>query len=143
MRLPYKVLTVGIAVGVGVGGCSMDAPADPAERAENGSAAATAVRGGELNALTARGVVEALDREGFPVPHPVDTTKYECPDAGCDQSIVTDSVRVKSFSSTGRAQKFAARQGLFQAGTVVVAFAPPVPPAERARFRGQIQLLVR
>lgn len=143
MRLPYRVLTAGIAVGLGVGGCSVDAPADPAVRTDNASAAASAVRGGELNALTARGVVEALDRKGFPVAHPVDTTKYECPDAGCDQSIVTDSMRVKSFPSTGRAQQYAAERRLFQVGTIVVAFAPPIPPAERDRFQGQIQLLVR
>jgi hypothetical protein len=100
------------------------------------------MRGGELGALTARGLVDALDKTGFAVPNPLDTTAQECPAAGCDQSIVTDTLRVKSFSTTSRAQTYAGNHALFQVETIVVAFAAPVSQAERDRYRTQIQILV-
>jgi len=96
-----------------------------------------------MGALTARGVVVALNEKGFPASNPVDTTAQECPEAGCDQSIVTDTVRVKSFPTTARAETYAADHGLFQVETVVVAFAPPLPEDEQARYRAQIQSLMR
>lgn len=143
MRLSYKALALGVVIAVGVSACSGDSHlAQAPGEARNGSAAATATRGGELNALTARGVVDALHRAGFAAANPVDTTAQECPDAGCDQSIVTDTLQVKSFSTTGRAQKYAATQGLFQVGTVVVEFAPSVPQSERERYRAQLQRVV-
>ena len=62
--------------------------------------------------------------------------------AGCDQSIVTDTLRVKSFPTTGRAEIYAKDRGLDQVETVVVSFAPPIPQAERDRYWAQIQKLV-
>lgn len=96
-----------------------------------------------MDALTARGVVVSLNEKGFAAPNPVDTTAQECPDAGCDQSIVTDTLRLKSFLTTARAETYAADHGLFQVQTIVVAFAPPVPEAEQARYRAEIQSLMR
>ena len=101
-----------------------------------------ATRQGEMDGLSARGLVDALERAGFPVRNPMDTTAQECPTAGCLQSIVTDTVRVKSFAETRRAQLFAADHGLFQVTTVVVSFAPPVTPDERNRFQAEIQKLM-
>ncbi|GJF12985.1 hypothetical protein NGTWS0302_32670 [Mycolicibacterium cyprinidarum] len=95
-----------------------------------------------MGGLSARGLVDALERAGFPVRNPVDTTAQECPAAGCLQSIVTDTVRVKSFGETRQAQLFAADHHLFQVTTIVVSFAPPVSPAERDRFQAEIQKLM-
>lgn len=103
----------------------------------------TMTRDGELGALSARGVVDALSKTGFAVPKPVDTTAQECPDAGCDQSVVTDTLRVKSFPTTARAQGFALDHGLRQVETVVVEFAPPLTRADQDRYWAQIQALVR
>jgi hypothetical protein len=50
------------------------------------------MRGGELGALTARGLVDALAKAGFAVGNPLDATAQECPAAGCDQSMVTDTL---------------------------------------------------
>lgn len=96
-----------------------------------------------MDALTAHGMVVALGEKGFAVTNPVDTTAQECPDAGCDQAIVTDTLRIKSFTTTARAETYAADHGLFQVQTIVVAFAPPVPDAEQVRYRAQIQTLMR
>jgi hypothetical protein len=107
------------------------------------SAGATAMRGSELGALTARGLVDALNKTDFAVANPLDTAAQECPSAGCDQSIVTDALRVKSFSTTSRAQTYAGNHGLFQVETIVVAFAAPVSQAEQDRYRTQIQTLMQ
>lgn len=96
-----------------------------------------------MNALTARGVVDALNRTGFTAPNPLDTTAQECPAAGCDQSIVTDTLRVKSFATTARAQSYAGDKGLYQVETIVVAFAPPISKADQGRYWAHIQALVQ
>jgi hypothetical protein len=137
---------VGLTVGCLLSGCSSHPPAYPGPATSAAGAtspAATAMRGGELGALTARGLVDALNKRGFAVPNPLDTTALECPAAGCSQSIVTDTLQVKSFSTTARAQTYAGDHGLFQVETVVVAFASPVSQAEQHRYRTQIQFLMR
>lgn len=106
------------------------------------TASSLATRQGEMGGLSARGLVEALERAGLPVRNPMDATARECPTAGCLQSIVTDTVRVKSFAQTRQAQLFAADHGLFQVTTIVVSFAPPMTPAEQDRFRAEIQKLM-
>jgi hypothetical protein len=134
-----------LTVGWLLSGCSSHPPAYPGPATSAvgpRSAGATAMRGGELGALTARGLVDALDKTGFAVANPLDTTAQECPAAGCDQSIVTDTLRVKSFSTTSRAQTYAGNHGLFQVETIVVAFAAPVSQAERDHYRNQIQTLM-
>lgn len=127
--------------------CSSKLPGYPAPASSSpgvpSTLASTMTRGGELGALTARGVVDALGKTGFAVPKPVDTTAQECPEAGCDQSVVTDTLRVKSFATTARAQGFALDHGLRQVETVVVEFAPPLTQAEQDRYWAQIQALMR
>jgi hypothetical protein len=83
---------------------------------------------------TAWSVVRALSRAGLVVTNPLDTTAHECPAAGCLQSVVTDQLRVKSFASSAAAMRFASARGLHHVGTVVVAFAPPLSPADRSRY---------
>lgn len=111
--------------------------------AQPSTLAATATRGGELGALSARGVVNSLVAAGFAAPNAVDTTAQECPASACQQSVVTDTVRVKSFDTTARAQNFAASRDLFQLETIVVEFAPPLSEQDRARYRAELEVLVR
>jgi hypothetical protein len=141
-----SILLVCLTVGCLLSGCSSRPPAYPGpatSAAGPTSVGATAMRGGELGALTAHGLVDALEKRGFAVPNPLDTTAQECPAAGCDQSIVTDTLRVKSFSTTSRAETYAGNHGLFQVETIVVAFAAPVSQADQDRYRKQIQTLVQ
>jgi hypothetical protein len=128
-------------------GCSGTAPTPPTSAAASSPApsrpdGALPTRQGELGALTAKGLLDALGRDGFPAHNPVDTTAQECPAAGCLQSIVTDRLRVKSFPTTGQAQIYAADRNLYQVTTLVVDFAPPVTPAQRLRYQAEIQKLV-
>ena len=142
-----RTLAAGLAVGCLVSSCASRTPGYPAPASSQAAGtsvlAATATRGGELGALTARGLVNALNATGFVAPNPVDTTAQECPAAGCDQSIVTDTLRVKSFLSTAKAQTYAGDNGLYQVETIVVAFAPPLSKAEQAKYWAHIQSLVR
>ena len=141
-----KIVSAGLMVGYLISGCSNRAPTYPVSGSPPpstvSSLAGTSIRGGEMQALTARGVVDALDKAGFLVPHPQDATSYDCATAGCDQSIVTDTVRVKSFPTTGRAEIYAADHGLDQVETIVVAFAPQITQAEHDRYWTQIQKLM-
>ncbi|OYN77476.1 hypothetical protein CG716_18245 [Mycolicibacterium sphagni] len=110
---------------------------DPAASPHDGDG-----RAGEMHALSARGLVSALKTAGFAVPNPLDTTVQDCSADGCQQSIVTDTLRVESFATTAQAQQYAADRGFYQVETVVVSFAPPLPETERARYRTEIQKLV-
>jgi hypothetical protein len=92
--------------------------------------------------MTPRALVDALDHAGLPVPNPLDTTTTECQSTPCLQSIVTDTVRIKSFVTTGQAQSFAAERHLYQIANIVVAFAPPLTPAEQQRYRAEIPVLL-
>lgn len=146
MCLSYRVFAGCVVLACLVGSCSNRAPTYPGSAMTAGGSAApvaTAMRGGELGTLTARGLVDALNRTGYAAPRPLDTTAQECPTAGCEQSIVTDTLRVKSFASTARAQSYAATQGLFQMATIVVAFAPPLTQPDRDRYLKQIEVLLR
>jgi hypothetical protein len=93
-------------------------------------------------ALTARSLVSELAMAGFSVPNPLDTTAQDCSTAGCEQSIVTDTLRVKSFSTSAQAERYAAPRGLYQVETIVVSFAPPISESEQTRYRTEIQRLV-
>ena len=84
--------------------------------------------------MSALAVVQGLSRRGFLVPNPLDTTTLECRSGGCTQSIVTDTLRVKSFSTVADAARYANTHGLSWSGNVVVSFAPPLTPAERSRY---------
>jgi hypothetical protein len=146
MSLSRRHITALVLAGGVLVGCSGPPPTSPESTAlldRPTTAAATAMRGGELGALTARGLVDALEKAGFAVPNRVDTTARDCPGAGCEQSITTDTLAAKSFSSTGRAQSYAADRGFFQVETVVIEFAPPVTPETRERYRAQIKAVMR
>ncbi len=95
-------------------------------------------RTGPLGAPGARDLVKALAGGDLDILHPVDNTSRECPLVGCEQSVVTDRLRVKSFATTGQAQRFAADRGLLQVETIVVEFAPAVSKAERDRYWTEI-----
>ncbi|WP_142271306.1 hypothetical protein [Mycobacterium sp. AT1] len=142
-----RALAVGALTACLLSGCSSTLPGYPpsasSAEARPSAMAATATRGGELGALSARGVVNALVAAGFQAPNAVDTTAQECPASGCEQSVVTDTVRVKSFGTTARAQNFAAARDLFQLETIVVEFAPPLSEQDRARYRAELEVLVR
>jgi hypothetical protein len=86
-------------------------------------------------------VVDAIVKAGFSAPHPRDTTAQDCGDIGCDQSVVTDTVTVRSFGTTGRAETYAKPLGLDQMLNLVVTFAPNVSAGEQSRYWGQIQKL--
>jgi hypothetical protein len=87
-------------------------------------------------------IVDELDKAGFATPNPRDATAQDCADIGCEQSIVTDTVSIKTFATTGRAELYAMPLGLFQVGTIVVSFAPTVSESEQSRYRTEIAKLV-
>lgn len=74
--------------------------------------------------------------------NPVDTTQQECGAIGCEQSVVTDRLRVRTFAATGQAQRYAGDTGARQVETVAVTFAPVVSDAERQRYWAEIVRLV-
>lgn len=139
-----QVVSLCATTGLLLVGCSSH-PAVPIGSAASGAAphSTESTRAGEMLAPTAREIVEELGSLGFAVLNPLDTTAQECPRAGCDQSIVTDTLRVKSFPTTGKAQIYAADRRLDQVETIVVSFAPPVSQVERDRYWAQIEKLVR
>jgi hypothetical protein len=129
-----------------VAGCSGTPPIPSVPVSSAGAPGASAYdadrRAGEVHALSARGLISALSSAGFPVPNALDTTVQDCSAAGCQQSITTDTLRVRSFATTAQAQQYAADRGLYQVASIVVSFAPPLPAAEQARYRAEIQKLV-
>jgi hypothetical protein len=73
----------------------------------------------------------------------LDTTAQECPSAGCDQAVVTDTLRVKSFASRSQATAYASARGLDRVGTIVVSFAPPLAASDRGVYWKQIRELIK
>jgi hypothetical protein len=109
-----------------------------------GTPLASPMAGGVVRSTqTAWHVVRTLSQAGFAATNPLDTTAHECPAVGCRQSVVTDQLRVKSFATPSEASRFALAGGLDHVGTVVVAFAPPLSPSERARYWTEIENVVR
>ena len=96
--------------------------------------ASSGTRGGARSKQTAWGVVHALSRAGFAATNPLDTTAQECPSAGCQESVVTDQLRVKSYASPSSASRYATAHGLKCIGTIVVSFAPPLSASEREKY---------
>ncbi|WP_142392565.1 hypothetical protein [Mycobacterium sp. 3519A] len=90
---------------------------------------------------TAWTVVRGLSRAGLAATNPLDTTAGECPAAGCLQSVVTDQLRVKSFATPVQATRYATARGLQHAGTIAVAFAPPLSHTQRERYWAAIERL--
>ena len=105
---------------------------------------ANAIEGGaDYSKSTAWGVVRGLSEAGFNVDHPLDTTAQECVAVGCEQSVVTDTLRVLSFATRSQATRYASARGLDQAGTIVVRFAPPVSAVDRHRYLSAIAKMER
>lgn len=92
------------------------------------SSAVRPLRRNENDSMSARAVVAALALRGVLVPNPMEVTDQVCPAAGCDQSVVTDTMRVTSFSSPSAAARYAQERGLRHWHNIVVAF-PPVMAA--------------
>ncbi|MBB3603054.1 hypothetical protein FHT40_002715 [Mycolicibacterium sp. BK556] len=142
-----RFMTALVAVSLPLAGCSTGAStpvAGPQSSAakSTSSAGALANRHGEVGAPTARALVDKLNEAGFAAPNPLDTTAQDCRVAGCVQSVVTDTVRVMSFATTGQAQIYAANRNLYQVTTIVVEFAPPLTHSDQLRYQVEIQKLV-
>jgi hypothetical protein len=97
--------------------------------------------GGGSSKTEATAVVNAVVKAGLPAPNPRDTTAQDCGEIGCDQSVVTDTVTVRSFGTTGRAEIYAKPLGLDQVLNLVVSFAPNVSAGDQARYWAEIQKL--
>ncbi|HKV22890.1 MAG TPA: hypothetical protein VJR50_27955 [Mycobacterium sp.] len=94
------------------------------------------------DASTALGVIDALDRAGFAVPNPLDTTKQVCPRLGCLQSIVSDTVRISSFPTSAQAHRSMLPGADSQVGRFVVRFAPPMSEERKAQYWSKIRTMV-
>src|ERR1700712_1213253 len=107
----------------------------------SGPRSAPAPANGGASKTEATDVVTKITKAGYSAPNPRDTTAQDCGDIGCDQSVVTDTVTVRSFGTTGRAETYAKPLGLDQMLNLVVTFAPNVSAGEQSRYWGQIQKL--
>ena len=108
----------------------------------SGPRSAPAPANGGASKTEATDVVTKITKAGYSAPNPRDTTAQDCGDIGCDQSVVTDTVTVRSFGTTGKAEIYAKPLGLDQVLNLVVSFAPSVSAAEQARTWAGIQKLV-
>lgn len=137
------VCAAGLAVLAAVaGGCARAPAPSTGATASHGDGLLVRIPSLAERAPSAAAVVQALGNAGIPVPRPVDTTALECPSAGCEQSIVTDTLRVKSFATPQKAAHYAAAQGLRSDSNIVVAFAPPVNEAARDRYWAAVEAIM-
>ncbi|WP_163890163.1 hypothetical protein [Mycolicibacterium hippocampi] len=88
-------------------------------------------------------MVNALADAGLAVPNPLDDTATECRAVGCFQSVVTDTLRIKTFPTAEDAARHAAPRGLYRTDTIVVAFAPPLTAAEREPYMRTLDRLTK
>lgn len=103
---------------------------------------APAPAGNGASKTEAMAVVKAVTKAGLSAPNPRDTTEQDCVEIGCDQSVVTDTVTVRSFGTTGRAEIYAKPLGLQQVLNLVVSYAAGVSSAEQSRYWAEIQKLI-
>ncbi|MBX7454558.1 hypothetical protein GR927_41820 [Mycolicibacterium sp. 3033] len=122
-------LCAGMVLAVCCAGCSGPSPAEPETMTHTAPPAALSV---------ASMVVDHLQSEDHVLLHPVDTTRSDCPQAGCAQAVTTDRFTIMSFPGTGVAQRYAADRGLRQVASIVVEFAPTVPDNERDQLWADI-----
>ena len=99
-----------------------------------GSTEGPSVDGDAQPMLSAKAAVRLLARHGIPVPNPLVTTRQECPRAGCQLAVVTDTMRVKSFATEQLAEQYAQLHGASCDGNIVVTFAPPLSRSERSNY---------
>jgi hypothetical protein len=88
----------------------------------------------EDGSISARQVVAALALRGFLVPNLLDITDQICPAAGCDQSLVADTLRVTSFPTPNAATRYAQEHKLRHLHNVVVALPPVMVSSEQDRY---------
>ena len=84
--------------------------------------------------MSARAVVAALALRGFLVPNMLDITDQTCPAVGCNQALVTDTMRVTSFPSPDAATHYAQQRGLRHWQNVVVAFPPVMAASDQDKY---------
>ncbi len=65
-----------------------------------------------------------LGRHGLPAAHPLDVTDQACHDRQCQQSVITDTVQVTSFTTAAAAHTYARQHGFRAAADIVVTFSP-------------------
>ncbi|MDQ2637184.1 MAG: hypothetical protein M3Y83_09940 [Actinomycetota bacterium] len=147
-RSPTRSIAATAAVALlALSACAEPAPSTgppPAtSSADSQPLGASTERNAHAQPLTADEVIRGLSRAGLAAPHPVDTTAQECDFAQCEQSVVTDTLRVKSFATPAQAMQYAVPRGLKHVGPVTVSFPPHMPQAERQKYWSAIAALVR
>jgi len=108
-------------------GCSATQTATAAENSPSTETTAPAVS--DVHSLDQRGtaasapniIVDKLAQQGLSVPNPMDVTSL-CQTQGCVQSVVTDTLRITSFSTPDAATSFAEQRNLHHYKNIVVAF---------------------
>lgn len=137
-RTLLRVCCPGIAMlmpaGCAGAGPTTPKPAPSATVEEGAAPTAHAMSERGNGPASARAVVQALRQSGLLVPNPMDVTAQMCPSSGCDQSIVTDTIRVTSFPSTDAARRYAAGHGLHCSRNVVAAFPPVLSIAQQDEY---------
>ena len=137
-RLRVAIATVvTLTAAVLVSACAgRDQPAVQAPAAASASGSSSAVPLGEHGdrSLSARAVVAALALRGFLVPNLMDVTDQICPTAGCDHSLVTDTLRITSFASQEAAAQYAHEHGVRNWHNIVIAFPPTMPAGEQDKY---------
>ncbi|TRW86322.1 hypothetical protein FK535_07640 [Mycolicibacterium sp. 018/SC-01/001] len=129
---PRIVLLCASVTLLACGGCHASPP----------PSAPTVTHAAPEGATTAGVVVDHLQAERHILLNPVDTTRADCPQAGCAQAVTTNRFTVMSFAGTGAAQRYAGDRGLRQIATIVVAFSPTVPEPERDELWADIERTV-
>ena len=84
--------------------------------------------------MSAKAAIRLFARDGIPVPNPLVTTTQECPTAGWQLAVVTDTMRVKSFADEQLAEEYAQLHGANCDGNIVVTFAPPLSRSDRSYY---------
>lgn len=89
---------------------------------------------------TVEELVAYLAKSGLAVPNPRDVTQRDCPAVGCTRKVQTDTVAIMAFSTTGKAQLYAASAtDVFQVANVVMSFSVSVPTDQRPAFEAAVQ----
>lgn len=133
-----NIAATGIVAALLLGACSNGPPPPPPASsptsADSRPLGVSTTRPADSDTLTVDGVIRALNHAGLAAPYPVDTTAQECRVVRCRESVVTDTVRLKSFATPAEAARYAIARGAKHIGTLTVAFPPPMPPIERQNF---------
>ena len=131
-RIACALLVIAMLFVSGCAGADRAQNAPAAFAAPSSAGASPGVR--PLGQDSARAVVAALALRGFFVPNLLDITDQICPAAGCNQSVVSDTMRVTSFSSPSTATHYAQERGLRHWHNIVVAFPPVMSASEQDRY---------